>query len=117
MPTASVMALNVAAPLTRLTGVWATPSMVKVTVPVGGLDRGVGAVTVAVKVTGWPAGAGVGDAVSIVVVAGGWNSTAPMSAELLTMRRKPRWSVVRPATRVAWFTPRSTTKLPARGAL
>src|SRR5262249_45813674 len=115
MPTPSPGRVSVAWPLTSGTWATATPSGRKGTVPCGVLDPGAWPVTVAVMVTGsrdWTVGA---EAVSSVVVAGGWNSTAPTSTVLLTTRLKPRWSNNAPAG-TAPLTPASMTGLPGSGA-
>ena len=72
---------------------WCEPRTVapsrKVTLPGGVLEPDAVATTVAVKVTFWPWLDGLSEVVTVVVVAGGWNSYAPMSTVPLIMRLKP----------------------------
>src|SRR5439155_22484695 len=58
------------------------PPSLKVSVPLGVPAPGATAVTVAVKVTGWPAPTGLGEEESVVVVAA-WFTTWLSMAELL----------------------------------
>jgi hypothetical protein len=70
LPAPSVEVVTVAWPdVLRLTGVWAVPSIVKVTVPVGVPAPGETALTVAVKVTGGPTTDGLTDEVMRVASA------------------------------------------------
>jgi hypothetical protein len=69
----------VATPLITGTAAATTPSMVKVTVPVGVPAPGVWLPTAAAKVTGRPTTAGLAEAVSTVVVAVGWTGKGALN--------------------------------------
>ena len=71
------------------TGGWAKPSTVNVTVPVGVSSDPGGVVTVAVKVTGWPAAGGFGTAARAVVEAIGGCPTPLENADVLPSGRSP----------------------------
>jgi len=67
----------------------AVPPSRNVTVPCGVFEPGAVAVTVAVKVTFEPTFDGLSELTMLVLVAGGWNSKAPMSRRPLMTRLKP----------------------------
>jgi hypothetical protein len=71
-PTLKVEVLVVAWPPLMATGLPATPSIVKVTVPLGVPDAGAVGLTAAVKVTLWPNLDGLAEELTAVVVAPCW---------------------------------------------